>query len=141
MAYTILIVDDSLPMRSVIIKILRVSGFGTSRFYEAGNGRNALDIMRKGPVDLVVTDYNMPVMDGLDMVRVMKEDPALKTIPVVVISTESSDSRIKEFTALGTAGYVTKPFNPETVREMITSILGEEELDEKTNAGGGTPDF
>ncbi|NOX33448.1 MAG: response regulator [Deltaproteobacteria bacterium] len=131
MSYSILIVDDSLPMRSVIKRTFKAAGYGNSEFHEAANGREALELMKNGWIDIVVTDYNMPVMNGLEFILTLKKDDLLKDIPVVVISTEGNETRIKEFMDCGAAGYITKPFTPETIRDIIIRILGDAIYDEE----------
>lgn len=134
MAFSILLVDDSLPMRSVIKKTFKAAGYASSEFHEAANGEDALKLMQNDWIDIVITDYNMPVMNGLEFIRAYKKMDLLKDIPVVVISTEGNKERIKEFMDSGAAGYITKPFTPETIRDLITGILGEandeEDIDE-----------
>ena len=133
MSYSILIVDDSLPMRSVIKKTLKTAGFGTSQFNEAANGKEALEVMKNDWIDIVLTDYNMPVMNGMDFIKEIKNSDLLKDIPVVVISTEGNDEKIKQFMDFGAAGYITKPFTPEIIRDLIINILGEVDYEERTD--------
>ena len=130
MSYSILIVDDSLPMRSVIKRIFKAAGYANSEFIEAANGKEALDLMKNGWIDIVFTDYNMPVMNGLEFIQAVKADDLLKDIPIVVISTEGHELKIKEFMDCGAAGYITKPFTPETIRDLIINIIGEVSDDE-----------
>ena len=127
MAYNILVVDDSLPMRAVIKKTVKVSGFNVGRFFDAINGREALDILKEEWLDLVLTDYNMPDMNGLELLVEMKKDDILKTVPVVMITTEGSRQRVEEFMAKGAADYIKKPFTPEEIREKLNLIMGENE--------------
>lgn len=141
MSYSILIVDDSLPMRSVIKKTIRAAGYGQSEFLEAANGKEALTLLKKNWVDMVLTDHNMPVMNGLDFIRAVKADPLLKTIPMVVISTESNESRIKEFLDSGAVGYLAKPFAPEAIRDIIVKFLGEASYDEDITGSNENLDF
>ena len=130
MSYSILIVDDSLPMRSVIKRTLKAAGFGNSELLEAANGQEALDLMKNSWVDMVMTDYNMPVMNGLAFIKAIKKEELTKEIPVVVISTEGNDSKIKEFMDCGAAGYISKPFTAEAIRDLMVSILGEVNYEE-----------
>ena len=130
MSYSILIVADSPPMRSVIKRTLKAAGFGKTEPLEAGNGKEALDLLKANWVDMILTDYNMPVMNGLDFIRSVKQDDLARDIPVVVISTEGNESRIKEFMDCGAAGYIAKPFTPESIRDLIVNILGEVEYEE-----------
>jgi len=141
MSYSILIVDDSLPMRSVIKKTIKAAGFGQSEFLEAANGKEALTVLKNNWVDMVLTDHNMPVMNGLDFIRAVKADELLKTIPVVVISTEGDESRIKAFLDGGAVGYLAKPFTAEAIRDLIVKFLGEVSYDEASVEGNENLDF
>ena len=141
MSYSILIVDDSLPMRLVIKRTLKAAGYGKSEVLEAANGRDGLDLMRNNWVDLVLTDYNMPEMNGLDFLKALKEDELFQDIPVVVISTEGNESRIREFMECGASGYITKPFAPEAIRDLIVNILGKAEYEDDDNDGDEKFDF
>ena len=141
MSYSILIVDDSLPMRSVIKKTIKAAGFGQSEFLEAANGKEALALLKNNWVDMVLTDHNMPVMNGLDFIRAVKADELLNTIPVVVISTEGDESRIKEFLEAGAVGYLAKPFAAEAIRDLIVKFLGEVDYDEDSVEGNENLDF
>ncbi len=141
MSYSILIVDDSMPMRSVIKKTFKAAGYKNSQFHEAEDGEKALLLMKNSWIDLVVTDYNMPVMNGLEFVRALKQDILFKDIPVIAISTEGNESKIKEFTDCGVAGYITKPFTPEIVRDLLINILGEESYDGDFEQSGEGFDF
>jgi len=141
MSYSILIVDDSLPMRSVIKRTLKTAGYGSSEFLEAANGQEALDLMKNSWIDLVITDHNMPVMNGLDFIKNMKKDQVAKDIPVVVISTEGNDSKIMEFMDSGAAGYITKPFTAETIRDLIVNILGEVNYEDAFDDSDNDLDF
>ena len=125
MAYHILIVDDSPAMCSFVRRVLNVSGFAVEECLQAGNGKEALDVLRRERVDAVLTDINMPVMDGEEFLRCLEEDDSLRSIPVLVVSTDRTDGRIQRMLALGAKGYVTKPFLPETLRAELESILGE----------------
>lgn len=141
MSYSILIVDDSLPMRSVIKRTFKAAGYGNSEFREAANGKEALELMKNDWIDIVITDYNMPVMNGMEFIKTIKGDDLLKDIPVVVISTEGNEAKIKEFMDCGAAGYITKPFAPETIRDLLTNILGEVSYDESFDDGDEEFDF
>ncbi len=127
MAYNILIVDDSSPMRAVIKKVIRASGFKTGSLYEAASGSEALSILDGNWLDLVLTDYNMPDMDGLGLLKRMKADDCMQSIPVVMVTTEGSHDRVETFMANGAAAYIKKPFTPEAIRQMLNTILGEPE--------------
>ncbi|MCD4742366.1 MAG: response regulator [Desulfobacteraceae bacterium] len=141
MSFSILIVDDSLPMRSVIKRTFKAAGYGNSNYREAANGKEALELMRNDWIDIVITDYNMPVMNGLELIKIIKKDDLFKDIPIVVISTEGNDAKIKEFMDSGAAGYITKPFTPETIRDLINNILGETRYDEDLDDSDEDFDF
>lgn len=127
MAYNVLIVDDSLPMRAVVKKTLKASGFKVGSLFDAVNGKEALEILRREWVDLVVTDYNMPDVNGFELLSQMKADEVLKTIPVVIVTTEGSQQRVREFMEAGAADYIRKPFTPEEIRGKLSRIMGEDE--------------
>ncbi len=141
MSYSILIIDDSLPMRSVIKRTLTAAGYGNSELIEAANGKEALELMKNNWVDIVLTDYNMPVMDGLEFIKIIKNDDLSKDIPVVVISTEGNESKIKEFMDCGAVGYITKPFTAEAIRDLIVNILGEINYEEDFDDSDESFDF
>jgi two-component system chemotaxis response regulator CheY len=125
MEYNVLIVDDSLPMRSVIKKAIKVSGFKVDKFFEASDGKEALNILHEEWLDLVIADYNMPNMNGLELIGEMKKDELLETIPVVIITTEGSQQRMESFMEKGAADYIKKPFTPEEIRKKLNRIMGE----------------
>jgi len=127
MAYNILVVDDSRTMRMVIIKTIKACGFQVGQFFEAANGNEALEALKKEWVDLVITDHNMPDMDGLTLISEMKNNEELKTVPIVMVTTEGSQERIKEFMEKGAADYIKKPFSPEAIRDKLRLIMGETE--------------
>ncbi len=124
MALNILIVDDSRTMRAVIAKTLQLADVPVSELYEASNGKEALDILADHWIDLVFADINMPVMNGIEMVDKMCEDGLLKTVPVVIVSTEGSTTRIEQLKAKGVSAYVRKPFTPEMIQKVVDDIVG-----------------
>ena len=124
MAYNVLIVDDSPAMRAFVRRVLDLSGLTVGRYLEAGHGREALDLLEREWVDIVLTDLNMPTMDGEQLVRHVELDESLRAIPVLVVSTDRTEGRVRQMMTLGAKGYVTKPFLPETLREEIERVLG-----------------
>ena len=124
MAYNIMIVDDSPAMRSFVRRVLDLSGLDVGRCLQAGNGQEALDLLRGEWVDVVLTDINMPTMGGEQFLRHLEKDEALRTIPVLVVSTDRTEGRVRQMLTLGAKGYVTKPFLPETLREELERVLG-----------------
>jgi two-component system chemotaxis response regulator CheY len=125
MAYSVLIVDDSPVMRSFIRRVLALSGFEVGEYVEAGNGEEALTQLAAHRVDVILTDINMPRMNGEELLRRLCADGVLKTTPAVVISTDATNERIVRMIQLGAQGYMSKPFTPETLREEIERVLGE----------------
>jgi two-component system chemotaxis response regulator CheY len=123
-AVRVLIVDDSAVMRAFIRRIIVLSGMEGAEFLEAGEGGEALSILREHWVDVVLTDINMPAMDGEQFVRRLAADDLLKSVPVVIVSTDGTDSRIRQMCSLGACGYVRKPFMPETLRLELERVLG-----------------
>ena len=125
MSYNILIVDDSRTTRTVIAKTLKLAGVSVNQLHEAENGKVALGILEKTWIDLVFADINMPEMDGIEMIDQMSKDGLTKLIPVVIVSTEGSQTRIEEMRAKGVKAYVRKPFTPELIKNIVEDILGE----------------
>ncbi|MDD4050917.1 MAG: response regulator [candidate division Zixibacteria bacterium] len=124
MGYNILIVDDSKTIRAILSKTMRLTGISISEIFEAGNGQEALECLHGQWIDLVLTDLNMPVMTGIELIEAMVADDLLKNVPVVVISTDGSTTRIEELKAKGVREYIQKPFTPEDVRGIIETLLG-----------------
>ena len=124
MALRILIVDDSPAMRTFIRRTIQLSGLQTDACAMAGNGREALDVLEHEPIDLIISDINMPVMSGQELLAAIEADPRLCHIPVVVISTDSTHCRRLSMLALGAKGYVKKPFQPELLRFELERVLG-----------------
>ncbi len=119
-----LIVDDSTVMRGFIRRVMDLSGFPFQTVLEASDGAEALQVLADNWVDVVLTDINMPNMNGEELVRRLEQDDLLRSIPVVVVSTDSTDSRIHQMRLLGAKGYVKKPFQPETLRDELERVLG-----------------
>ena len=124
MAFTILIVDDSSAMRSFVKRVLQLSGFQIGCCFEAANGREALDIVAAQWIDLVLTDINMPVMNGEEFVQKLRAHECFSNIPVMVISSDGTEDRVRQMLALGAKGYVKKPFRPEELRDTLETALG-----------------
>ena len=125
MAYSVLIVDDSPVMRSFIRRVLALSGFEVGQCWEAADGEEALAKLRNHRVDVILTDINMPRMNGEEFLRRLEADGVLQAVPALVISTDATKDRILRMLSLGAEGYMTKPFSPETLREELERVLGE----------------
>ena len=123
MSLNVLIVDDSAVMRTMVAKTLRTAGLPIGKALEAANGREGLDILAENWIDIAFVDVNMPVMGGEEMIDRIRENPAWRDLPIVVISTEGSKGRIESLRAKGTE-FVHKPFSPETVRDVVRNMTG-----------------
>jgi two-component system, chemotaxis family, chemotaxis protein CheY len=123
MAYNILIVDDSNVIRKVIAKALDIAKIPVGQLFEAGNGKEGLEVLKKEWVDLVLVDINMPVMGGVEMVENMAEDGLMSSVPVVIVSTEGSQARIEDLSSKGVRAYIRKPFTPEQLKQVVGEIL------------------
>ena len=124
MSFNILVVDDSITIRKVLSKILKMIELDVDQVVEAKDGKEALECLKQSWFDLVITDLNMPVMTGMELIDEMAADGLLKDIPVVVISTDGSTTRIEELKKKGVKEYIRKPFTPETVGSVISKALG-----------------
>ena len=124
MAYRVLIVDDSPAMRTFIRRVMRLSGLELAECFEASNGEEALSLLRTQWVDAILTDINMPGVDGEEFLRRLSQDELLSSIPVTVISTDSTENRRARMFSLGARGYIAKPFQPEALREELERSLG-----------------
>lgn len=124
MANKFLIVDDSSTTRAVIKRTINMAQIPTENIYEAGNGAEALALLEQFKVDLVLADLNMPVMGGVEMTQKMRKNPALKDIPVIVVSSESMEKKIALLRAQGVKGYIKKPFTPEQIRDVVLEVIG-----------------
>ena len=118
-----LIVDDSSVMRKIVERSLRQAGIDLVQVLEAGNGAEALAVLQENPVDLILCDINMPVMDGLEFIKELAGVANAKDVPVVMITTEGSESHVVEALSHGARGYIRKPFTPEQVKEHVVSVL------------------
>ena len=118
---TILAVDDSASMRMMLSFTLQESGY---RVIEAKDGRDGLAKLQTEKVDMVITDLNMPHMDGISLIHSVRQHPASKFTPVIMLTTESHDLRKKEARAAGATGWITKPFQPEQLLAVVRKVLG-----------------
>lgn len=118
-----LIVDDSSVMRKIVERSLRQAGIDLVQVLEAGNGAEALGVLNDGAVDLILCDINMPVMDGLEFVRQLQSVESAKGVPVVMITTEGSESHVVQALSCGARGYIRKPFTSDQVKEHVIPVL------------------
>jgi two-component system, chemotaxis family, chemotaxis protein CheY len=116
-----LVVDDSSTMRRIIINTLNKLGY--EDIVEAGNGREGMDKLGEGKVDVIVTDWNMPEMSGIDFIRNVRSQAATKDVPVLMVTTNAAKDDIVEALKVGVNSYVVKPFTPDTMKEKIEAVL------------------
>jgi len=120
----VLIVDDSSVMRKIVERSLRQAGLELEEVKEASNGAEALTEVQKSSFDLILSDINMPAMDGLEFLRNLANIPSARSVPVVMITTEGSEARVVEALSVGARGYIRKPFTPEQVKERVAPLVG-----------------
>jgi two-component system, chemotaxis family, chemotaxis protein CheY len=123
MAFNILIADDSETMRGAIKKVVIMAGVPVGDFYEAADGREVLKLLETSWVDVILSDINMPEMNGIELLAEIKANEVLANIPVIFITTESSEARVEEARKIGVAGYIKKPFLPETIKKILYEVL------------------
>ncbi len=119
MGKNVLLVDDSSTMRKIIGRSLRQAGIEFDKIFEAGDGLQALELLETEKVDIILSDINMPNMDGISFLRAKSEREGIKNIPVFMISTETGDDIIGEAKSLGAIGAIKKPFTPDKVNEVL----------------------
>jgi two-component system chemotaxis response regulator CheY len=118
-----LIVDDSTVMRKIVERALRQAGLDPLVVHEAGSGSEGLDVLRAKQVDLILSDINMPSMDGLEFLRQLRVQNLAPGVPVVMITTESSEEHVKQAILSGAQGYIRKPFTAEQVKERVLPLV------------------
>jgi len=124
MSFNVLVVDDSGAMRAVIKKVITLSGFQMDKCLEAGNGREAMELLADQWVDVIISDINMPEVNGLEFLDLLAKDETLKKIPVIMITTEGSEQRMNEVFARGAKGFIKKPFLPEEIKKVLYEVIG-----------------
>jgi len=120
MPKTALIVDDSTSLRQMVAFTMKEAGFDV---VEGENGQEALDKSNGKNFDLVITDLNMPVMDGITLIRKLRERPNFKFTPILMLTTESQDTKKQEGKAAGATGWIVKPFNPEQMLQVVARVV------------------
>ena len=120
----VLIVDDSTVMRKIVERSLRQAGIELEEVREASNGAEALAQVQNSNLDLILSDINMPSMDGIEFLRALGAVEGAKGVPVVMITTEGSEARVVEALSVGAKGYIRKPFTPDQVKERVSSLIG-----------------
>ena len=117
----VLVVDDILSMRHIVRRALLEIGF--TDIHDAQNGEDGLEKLRAGGFGLLLLDWNMPVMSGIDMLRAIRSDPTLRALPVVMITAEAHTEQIMEAVKAGVSGYLVKPFSTQTLQEKLEKIF------------------
>lgn len=118
-----LIVDDSSVMRKIVERSLRQAGIEPLVVFEAGSGTEGIEVLRSREVNLILSDINMPSMDGLEFVRRIQAQQLARGVPVVMITTESSEQHVKEAIDAGATGYIRKPFTTDQVKQKVVPLL------------------
>ncbi len=126
MGLQVLIVDDSATMRSILKKVVSLSGYEVGDYLECANGAEALEALAQNWVDVILLDVHMPVMDGITMLKHLSEDEVCSKTPVILVTTEVSQEAIGEAYRLGAKAHVKKPFQPESIRDVLKQVLGDE---------------
>jgi len=119
----VLVVDDSAAIRKILQRVLRQTGMAINTIHEAGNGEEALILLKEHKVHLILSDINMPKMDGLQLLASLKASSDWAQVPVVMITTEGGETKVAEAVKLGAAGYVRKPFTADQIKEKLAGIL------------------
>ena len=117
----VLIVDDFSTMRRIIKNLLRDLGFTNT--FEADDGNTALPMLKEGDFEFVVTDWNMPIMQGIDLLKEIRKDPELKHLPVLMVTAEAKRDQIIEAAQAGVNGYIVKPFTAGTLKEKLDKVF------------------
>jgi two-component system, chemotaxis family, chemotaxis protein CheY len=119
----ILIVDDSATMRKILMRAIRQAGVECDAFFEAANGAEGLERLNaEASIDVVLSDVNMPVMNGIDFVKAVRAQAQKNTVPILMVTTEGGEAMLKTAMEAGASGYVTKPFTPETLKSALNAL-------------------
>ena len=121
MAKVIMTVDDSASIRQMVVFTLKQGGYDV---IEAGDGREALSKLNGTKPDMIITDLNMPNLDGIGLIRAVRSDATRRFLPIVMLTTESQDARKQEGKAAGATGWIVKPFMPEQLLSVVRRVLG-----------------
>jgi two-component system chemotaxis response regulator CheY len=123
MAVDVLIVDDSAAIRKILQRMLGQAGLNLGKILEAGDGLEALEKLKSQPVNLILSDINMPNMDGIQLLGALKSNPNFKHVPVIMITTEGGEAKVMEAVQLGASGYVRKPFTADQIKEKLAGLV------------------
>ncbi len=120
---TILVVDDSAMMRKIVLRTLKMAEIEFEKVLEAGDGMEALTVLREHPVDLIMCDINMPVMGGLELLLKIKEEGLATGVPIVMVTTEGSEPQVRQAILSGARGYIRKPFTLDHIKNNVKPLL------------------
>lgn len=123
MALDVLIVDDSAAIRKILQRVLVQAGVPLGTVFEANDGREALDRLNGGGIGLILSDINMPNMDGLELLERVRARAEWRGVPVIMITTEGSQNKVMQALQLGANGYVRKPFTAEQIKEKLVGLI------------------
>jgi two-component system, chemotaxis family, chemotaxis protein CheY len=123
MALDVMIVDDSAAIRKILQRVLIQADVPLGKVVEAGDGAEALEKLKTATVGLILSDINMPNMDGLQLLGALKAQQETRGIPIIMVTTEGSSTKVMEAVQLGAAGYVRKPFTAEQIKEKLSGIV------------------
>jgi two-component system, chemotaxis family, chemotaxis protein CheY len=123
MALDVLIVDHSAAIRKILHRVLLQADLALGQVHEASDGNEALERMRTESVGLVLSEIDMPHMDGLEFLKALKASPAWKSVPVMMVTTEGSQDKVLQALKLGALGYVKKPFTPDQIKDKLTGLV------------------
>ena len=123
MSLDVMIVDDSAAIRKILQRVLIQAEVPLGKVLEAADGVEALEKLKTEKVGLILSDINMPNMDGIELLSRLKADDAFKAVPIVMVTTEGSQARVLQALELGAVGYVKKPFTAEQIKEKLTGII------------------
>lgn len=121
MALTVMTVDDSQTMRDMVSYTLKEAGYDV---LEAEDGKEALDVLTKSTADIVITDLNMPNMDGITLIRELRQNPSYRATPILMLTTEADDTKKAAGREAGATGWIVKPFNPEKLLSVLKRVAG-----------------
>lgn len=123
MPLDVLIVDDSAAIRKILHRVLTQTQLPLGKVHEAGDGKEALERLQSDTVGLILSDINMPNMDGIELLSRVKADARWKSVPILMVTTEGSQAKVMQALELGASGYVKKPFSAEQIKEKLMGIL------------------
>ena len=123
MALDVMIVDDSTAIRKILQRVLLQAEIGVGKIHEANDGKEALERMATESIGLILSDINMPNMDGLEFLKTVKAHPLWKSIPFLMVTTEGSQEKVIQALQLGANGYVKKPFTPQQIKDKLATAI------------------